>query len=341
MSIRFSHGRKWAGAAALGCAALLAAACSSSGSAGTAASTGSAGSGSAKHYTIGLLVPEDAQNAYSTAYVMDMQKEAKSLGETLTVLNSNYTASVQQSQMQQLIAQKVNGIILWPAVYGTTTAMMLQAKQANIPVDVSNSVVGPSDASLFHTFTGPSQTRIGVQQADEIKTLLNGKGNVVIIEGQPGNTAATDRLSGFEQEIAKVAPGIHVLGVQPGDWLQAMSQTATADLLTRYGSQVNAVVAADDVEAAGSAQAIKAAGLTGKVKLVGAGYYQMTPALIKDGEETATLFQSPCWDAQHALQEMNDVIEGKQVASEYLMPVPTLTAANASNYQPMGCLSGS
>jgi ribose transport system substrate-binding protein len=324
-----------AAAAALCGVALLASACASS-----SAGTGAGASSAAKDFKIGVLVPEDAQNAYSAAYVTDMTKAAASLGVRLTVLNSNYTASVQQSQMQQLVDQKVNGIILWPAVYGSTTAMMLEAKKAGIPVDVSNSVVGPADDSLFRTFTGPSQTRLGVQQADEVNSLLHGTGNVVIIEGQPGNTAATGRLDGFEQEIAKVAPRIKILGVQPGDWLQAMSQTATSNLLTRYGAKVDAVVAADDVAAAGAAQAIASAGLAGKVKLVGAGYYQMTPALIKNGEETATLFQSPCWDAVHALQEMIAVMKGQTVSSQYLMPIPTVTKANMSQYTPMGCPSG-
>jgi ribose transport system substrate-binding protein len=334
VTIRQHTRRRWIGLAAACSAAMLASACSS----GTGAST--TGASGQHHYKIGFLIPEENQNAYSAAYAADVTKKAAALGVHVTILNSNYTASVQRSQMQQLIAQKVNGIVLWPAVYGTTESMMLAARKANIPVDVSNSVVSPQEKSLYHTFTGPSDTRIGAEQADEVNTLLHGHGNVVIIEGQPGNTAATGRLNGFEQQIKHVAPGVKVLGVQPGNWLQAMSQTATSNLLTRYRGKVNAVVAADDVAAAGAAQAISSAGLTGKVKLVGSGYYQMTPPLIKNGEETATLFQSPCWDAVYALQKMVDVLEGHGVTSQYLMPVPVVTKANAGHYHPMGCLPG-
>jgi len=336
MSKSWTSPRNWSLVAVVSVLALLASACGTSSNNSTGGST----SGSVKHYQIGVLVPEENQNAYSAAYSSDIKKKAATLGVTVTVLNSNYTASIQQAQMQQLIAKKVDGIILWPAVFGTTKTMLLAAQRAKIPVVISNSIVSPLEKELFRTFTGPSDIRIGNNQADVVNKLLNGKGNVIIIEGQPGNTAATGRLNGFKDQIAKVAPGIKVLGSQPGNWLQAMSQTATSNLLTRYGSQVSAVVTADDVEAAGAGQAIAIAGMTGKVKLVGSGYYEVTPPLIQNGSETATLFQSPCWDAVHAMQAMNSVLKGETVDSEYLMPVPVVTKDNASQYTPMGCLPG-
>lgn len=299
-----------------------------------------AGSGSAsEEYSIGVLVPQENQGAYGAAYAANIRQKAESLGVSVTLLNSDYTAATQQAQMDQLIAQGVDGIILWPAVFGTTSSMLLAAKKAEIPVNISNSIVSEEEADLFNTFTGPSDTRIGSDQADIVNDLLGGEGNIIVIEGQPGNTAAIGRLNGLKDQLAEVAPGITILGSQPGNWLQAMAQTATSNLLTRFGDQVDAVVAADDVMAAGAAAAIKNSDVA-DVALVGSGYYEVTPPLIENGEQTATLFQSPCWDAVYALEKMVDVLDGKDVDKEYLMPVPVVTVDNMADFTPMGCLPG-
>ena len=284
-----------------------------------------------------MLIPDPLAQAYAASYVQVMKKEAAQLGVNVIIDESNYTASVQQSQMQELIAKKVNGIILFPAIYGTTASMLTQAKAANIPVNISNSVVSPQEAPLYHTFTGPSNVHLGELQAKLVNKLLGGHGNIIYITGQPGNSTAIQREQGLKSGLAK---GITILGTQPGNWLQAPSETATANLLTRFGSKVNLVVAADDTSAAGSAQAIKNAGLTGKVKLVGSGYYQVTPPLMKSGQESATLFQSPCWDAVTAMQKMAAVVLGQSVSKNYIMPLPSVTQSNYKKFTPMGCLPG-
>lgn len=328
--------RKVATAIVAGLTVLSVAACSSP---GTPLSTTDSGA-TDKQYTIGILVPQENQGAYGAAYSTNIKKKAELLGVEVVILNSDYTAATQQSQMQQLIAKKVDAIVLWPAVFGTTSTMLLAAKKAGIPVNISNSVVSADEADLYHTFTGPSDTRIGENQADIVGKMLSGSGNVIIIEGQPGNTAATGRLNGFTDQISRSYPGITILGSQPGNWQQQMAQTATSNLLTRFGVDVDVVVTADDVMAAGAAQAIAIAGLTGKVLLVGSGYYEVTPPLMESGEQSATLFQSPCWDAVYALDKIVAVLNGENVDKEYLMPVPEVTKDNMGEYTPMGCLPG-
>lgn len=290
--------------------------------------------------TIGVLIPEENQNAYSAAYAKDIQLTAKKLGVNVIVLNSNYTASVQQAQMKELIAKKVDGIVLWPGVAGTTLPMLLGAKAANIPVNISNSVVAKNENKYFHSYTGPSDYRVGVSQAKLVARLLHKKGNIVEIEGVPGNEPTIERLAGLKDKLAKIAPKIKLLSVQPANWLQAKAESATAELLTRYGSKVNAVVTQDDVMAAGAAQAIESAGLKGKVKLIGSGFYTMTPPLLKSGVETATVFQSPCWDGVMAMRQIVRVVQGKTVPKQIIMPIPAVAKGNPKHYKPMGCIPG-
>jgi ABC-type sugar transport system substrate-binding protein len=333
--------RSWRPAvvAIAGLLCLSVAACgSSTSSSTTSGGTSSAATKKTDEISIGFLIPEENQNAYSASYAANVRKAAQNAGVKVTLLNSNYTASIQQAQMKELIAKKVDGIVLWPGIAGTSLPMLLNAKAAGIPVNISNSAVSEKEAPYYHTYTGTDDFGKGKAQGKLVAKHMNNRGNIVVIEGQPGSGPAISILKGVKAALAEVAPAMKILAVQPGDWQQAKAATATANLLSRYGGRVDAVVASDDVMAAGSAQAIKSAGLTGKVKLFGMGYYAMTPPLLNSGAETATLFQSPCWDGVMALRQMVAVIQGEKVAKQTIMPVPAV--AKGTKLEPNGCLPG-
>ena len=59
-------------------------------------------------------------------------------------------------------------------------------------------------------------------------------GNIVALVGPPGAPPTIDRLKGFQAELAKLAPGIRVVGSQPGNWDQTLSTSASASLFTQY-----------------------------------------------------------------------------------------------------------
>lgn len=309
---------------------------------GGCASPGGTNAGAAdggdESLTIGVLVPQQDDGPYGAAFAKQVELAADEAGVDVVILNSKYDAATQQSQMDQLIAKKVDGIVLWPAVEGTTQAMLLKANQAGIPINVANSAVSEEERDLYTTFTGPSDYDIGATQAELLNDLLGGQGNIVVIEGVPGNAPTIGRSEGVQETLKEIAPGITVLGTQPGFWQQAKAQTATANLLTRFGSEVDAVVASDDVMSPGAAQAIKAAGLADSVILIGAGLYETTPALIESGDIDATVFQSPCWDGFEAIDKIIKVVKGEDVEDSYIMPVPPVTADNLGDFEPMGCL---
>jgi len=287
---------------------------------------------------IGFLIPQENQNAYSAAYAANVREAARNAGVKLRILNSNYTASVQQAQMKELIAKRVDGIVLWPGVAGTSLPMLLAAEAAEIPVNISNSAVSEEEAPYYHTYTGTDDFAKGKKQGELVAKNLNNRGNIMVVEGQPGSGPAINIVKGLKAALAEVAPGIKILGSQPGNWQQAKAATATANLLSRFGGKVDAVVASDDVMAAGSAQAIKSAGVQDEVELFGMGYYTMTPPLLESGAQTATLFQSPCWDGVVALKAMIGVVKGEDVPEEIIMPVPEVE--KGTDFEPNGCFPG-
>ncbi|MFC9790356.1 sugar ABC transporter substrate-binding protein [Rhodococcus sp. NPDC127528] len=303
-------------------------------------STPSASTASAERPQIAVLVPMDKNNQYGRNYVSSLYQAADELGVDVFVMNSNYDATVQSAQMKIAIAKRVDGIVLWPALHGAELPMLLEAERAGIPVNVSNSEAPPEADAHYHVFTGPNDVRVGRIQGEQLARVLGGKGNYVYVSGTPGNAAAINRQNGLFDAL-KAYPGITLLGSQPGNFDQNIGQGAASALLSRFGDRIDAVVTPDDVSATGAAQALQAAGLTGKVKLIASGYYDTAPPMLRSGALSVTLFQSTCWDSGHALAAMLDVLADRPLPKKTYMPLPVVDRESMDQYSPFGCLPGS
>jgi ribose transport system substrate-binding protein len=310
-------------AAVLAAAALGLTACSSGGS-------GAASGGSLK---VTALLPQGYDQPYGSVYVDTMKKEAKKLGVELTLTNAKYDASKQASDCDVAVAKKPAGIILWPADATAVRPCLLKAKAAGIPVNSSNSDVLAKDKSLVHSYSGPSNDKVGRLDADLLGKALNGKGEIVIVQGQPGNSTAVDRQTGFEAQLKDKYPGITVLGAQPANWDKAQAVTATSELLTRYGDKIKGIYAQDDTMAAGAIEALQNRGVDpSSIPIVACGDTKLGQPNVLSGAQYGTLFQSPVWDGQHAIDNIVKVIKKQTVAKNVYMPMPLVTKDNAAKY---------
>jgi ribose transport system substrate-binding protein len=300
-------------------------------------SSSSSGSASSAKKTIGVLVPEASNNTYSAEYVRKIQQLASQDNVTLKIYNAGYDVATQSSQASALFAQHPDGLIFWPASPTGARQILLQAKQQNIPVDISNSALSLADAplSLYHTFTGPSNVQIGVDDANLMNQALGGHGRVAMIEGQPANSTNIDRVNGFKTRLKQVAPGIQIVCDVPGFWVQAKAEAAAAECLSRFSNNINGFYASDDITAAGIVQALKAAGIRkGKVKVVSAGGNALGLPLVKQGWVYGDLFQAPDTDATLAIQNILKVINGQSVPHAIYFPTPAVNAQNVSTFKP-------
>jgi ribose transport system substrate-binding protein len=173
----------------------------------------------------------------------------------------------------------------------------------------------------------------GVNACDYIVQKLNGKGNVVIVNGPPV-TAVTDRVKGCKQVFAK-SPGIKVLsdnqnaGGSRDGGLKVMT-----DLLTAH-PKLDAVFAINDPTGIGCELAMKQAGRSGIIITAVDGAPDAEVAL-KDPNSVfqASAAQNPYQMAAEAVRVGYDIMQGKKPANAVqLLPVPLITKANVKDYQ--------
>lgn len=280
--------------------------------------------------TIGFTENNAGVDSYQTTYEKTIKQYAQDLGVKLVVLDPQSDPAHQASQIQDLIAQHVNVMIVWPTNAKAVVPSVRQAKAAGISVVITNSPIDAAGVPYTVAFSGPDTVGEGKVAGEMMVKALNGKGRVVVINGKPGYSTAIDREAGF-MDVVKKQPGIEVLDAQPADWNREKAQSVMENFLTRFGKKIDGVYAADDNMGVGALNAIKAAGASG-IKIVGATNFAAGYDAIKANDYYGSVVQSPVTDAQNALRTAIRVAEGEEVSKTEFIDTPPITKENADTF---------
>ena len=129
--------------------------------------------------------------------------------------------------------------------------------------------------------------------ANALVKKMGGKGKIVVIQGMLANTTAIDRHKGLQNVLAK-NPGIEVVGSDTAEWDRTKAFEKMKSFLVA-NPDVGGVWAANDNMALGALEAIRAAGLAGKVPVSGVdGIGEMLNA-VAAGEAVATVLNDSYW----------------------------------------------
>lgn len=151
----------------------------------------------------------------------------------------------------------------------------------------------------FISFNGKVSGR---QTAEVLFKAMGNKGNIIALQGILDNVPAQQRFAGLQAALAK-SPSIHLLAQQTANWSQTQAFKVTQTLLAKYGKKIGGIWAANDSMALGALQAVKQAGLAGKVPIVSAS--DATPQVLHDIKAgdgiLATTDPDGYWDASEGL----------------------------------------
>ena len=155
--------------------------------------------------------------------------KAKGWVSKLIVQNAGEDVNTQIAQIRNLIASKVNLILINPNSATALIPVIKEAQAAGILCIIYDQPVDNPPCLNVHMhqawWMGPI--------AEWLAKQLNGKGNIVYIAGiadQPGNI---ERDQAADEVLAKY-PGIKVLAKANGNWDQAAAQQKMTDLLGSF-----------------------------------------------------------------------------------------------------------
>ncbi|WP_111721533.1 substrate-binding domain-containing protein [Homoserinimonas sp. OAct 916] len=132
----------------------------------------------------------------------------------------------------------------------------------------------------------------GQQVADFLVSATEGEGSVAIVAFGPGNPIDEARYEGLIEKVATGAPDVKVLDPQYAKGSSSDAAKVVSGLI-QANPDLKVVYATNGPQATGAVSAIRAAGLTGSIKVVAyAGEAEQIQAL-RAGDVDALLAQSP------------------------------------------------
>jgi ribose transport system substrate-binding protein len=199
---------------------------------------------------------------------------------------TQYDVHEQITVLEQVIAQKPNGIAISAIEANKLTPTINKAIKAGIPVVLFDS---GAPASKAPTFIGTDNYNAGVIGAQEMAKLLGNKGEVGVVT-LPNQLNHQQRIRGFTDTIEKNYPGIKIVEVEDGKGNELVSNQKAVTLLDKF-PELKGIFVTEANGAIGVGNAVSSMNRTKQVKIVSFDADKQTLDMVKDGTISATLAQ--------------------------------------------------
>jgi len=292
-------------------------------SSGTDASASPAAGSDAR--TIGVSIQNREAQFYQDMEA-GMKSEAAKDGYTVTVVDASRDNSKQQSQVEDFISQKVGAIVLTPYDSQAIGSAIVEANKAGIPVFTAD-IANGSKQGVVVAHIASDNVQGGGQAGKLMCKALGSAGGSVAILDEPEVTSVQDRVKGFKAALASGCPSVKVVADIDGGGERAKASSSMDDILQAH-KDLKGVFGINDDSALGAARAIDAAGLSGKVIVVG---YDATPearTAIKNGSMYGDAIQHPDQIGSKTIDAIHDYFAGKKPPAKIAVPVGTFTKSD-------------
>jgi ABC-type sugar transport system substrate-binding protein len=224
---------------------------------------GGAGSGGAGDGKITLgFAQVGAESGWRTANTKSIQDAAKEAGIDLKFSDAQQKQENQIKAIRTYITQKVDVIAFSPVVESGWSTVLKEAKDAKIPVILTDRAIDSPDTSLYQTFIGSDFTVEGRKAGEWLVSQYQGKNdpvNIVELQGTTGSAPANDRKAGFGEAI-KADPKFKIIASQTGDFTPAKGKEVMEAFL-KANKDIDVLFAHNDDMGLGAIEAIEGAGL--------------------------------------------------------------------------------
>lgn len=278
--------------------------------------------------SVGVTVG-DLSNPFFVVMGQGAEAEAKRLGGDdvrVTLVSSGYDLNQQTNQIENFVAANTDLIILNAAdSRGIKPAVDNARRAGKVVIAVDTGVYADVDATVT-----TNNVQAGEISCKYIADRLNGKGNIVIVNGPPV-TSVIQRVQGCQNTLAKY-PNIKVLSKdQNAEGSIDGGLRVMTDLLTTF-PKIDAVFAINDPSGIGVDLAANQAkrkeffivGVDGAPEAIKA-------IATKDSLYAATATQNPRGMTQTAVKVGYDILNGKKPEkSTILLPATLITRDNVS-----------
>ncbi|GLY25604.1 ABC transporter substrate-binding protein [Micromonospora sp. NBRC 101691] len=220
-----------------------------------------------------------AESGWRTANTTSIKEAATEAGIELKFDDAQQKQENQIKAIRNFIQQKVDVIAFSPVVESGWDTVLKEAKDAGIPVILTDRAVDSADKTLYKTFLGSDfvkEGRLAGEWLVEQTKTATGPVNIVELQGTTGSAPANDRKEGFAAAIA-ANPNLKIVASQSGDFKRADGKQVMEQFL-KANPDIDVLFAHNDDMGLGALEAITAAG-----KVPGKDITIITIDAVKDG----------------------------------------------------------
>ena len=169
---------------------------------------------------------------------------------------------------------------------------------------------------------GSDNFSVGERAAELAAKILPATGaKILVLEGAAATPQSIKRVGGFVKRLAELSPQAKIVASLPADWDRMKALSVVTNILQRE-PELTMIYTANDMMALGAAEALKIAGKTGKISIIGVDGVADARKAVLEGKLTATVAQLPYYIGHRAV-ELAVKADAKTVRED--TPTPVLT----------------
>src|ERR1700712_171111 len=243
--------------------------------------------------TVAFLMPDQASTRYEQHDFPGFKAEMARLCPDCKVLyqNANGDVAQQQQQFNSVIAQGAKVVVMDPVDSTAAASLVHQAQSQGIKVIAYDRPVPSTPADYYVSFDNEgigkaiAQSLVAHLKASGVPT---DKGGVLQVNGSPTDAAAGLIKNGIHAGLQ--GSGYKTLAeFDTPEWAPPKAQQWVSGQITRFGSKIVGVVAANDGPGGGAVAAFKAAGVNPVPPVTGNDATLAGLQLIISGDEYNTI----------------------------------------------------
>jgi ribose transport system substrate-binding protein len=292
---------------------------------GTSQSSASSSSPASGSKTIGVSIQNREAQFYQDME-SGMRNEAAKYGYALIVVDASRDNAKQQSQVEDFISKRVDAIVLTPYDSQAIGSAIAEANNADIPVFTAD-IASASRQGRVVAHVASDNVQGGYQAGKLICKAVGNSGTVAIVD-EPEVTSVQDRVKGFKAALAQLCPGVTIVADVDSGGTRDKANSDTGDVLQAH-RDLKGIFGINDDSALGALAAVKAAGMNGKIAIVGYDATTEARAAIARGDMYGDAIQYPAKIGATTVDVIHGYFGGTTPPPVVKIGVGTYTRADA------------
>lgn len=279
----------------------------------------------AKHKVFGVSYMT-MNNPFYKIINNEILKVVEKNNDTLITLDPELDVDKQNEQIYKFIDQKVDGIFINPIDFEQIEPALQAAKRANIPVIIIDAPV--SDESLVNCTIVSDNYDAGVQCAKDMMERLD-SANIVLLKHTTAKSAK-ERIEGFLSVIDNNEK-YKVINEVECDGQLEIAMPKMQEIIEET-PDIDVVMALNDPSALGALAALEKNNKN-DVMVYGIDGTPEIKALIGRNQMiVGTVAQSPIKMGQIAVENMYNILNGKKIEKNIIIPISLINKENLFKY---------